>query len=153
MTAGYIQMTFSIYLKMVTGSLIFVFNFVPKIQIMFKKRLLFVLKIVLLLLYIGYYSSVTLFYHAHLVDGKIVCHSHPFRPESGKKGSGPSHTHTANALFSLQRLCDIGLDDPKLNTTLGEPSISCAVFEQDPLFFFWFCQHVSTLIPRAPPVC
>lgn len=45
----------------------------------------------LLLLFIGYVGSTTLFYHIHYVDGGRIVHSHPY---SGKPLS-ESHTHTA----------------------------------------------------------
>jgi hypothetical protein len=34
------------------------------------------LKVILLVMFIGHYSSITLFYHTHTVDGVTYCHSH-----------------------------------------------------------------------------
>ena len=44
----------------------------------------------LLLLLVGYWSSVTLFPHVHRIDGHVFVHSHPFSGSSGN----PGHNHT-----------------------------------------------------------
>ena len=44
----------------------------------------------LLLLFVGYWSSVTLFPHVHRIDGHVFVHSHPFSGSSGN----PGHNHT-----------------------------------------------------------
>ncbi|MGE4568523.1 MAG: hypothetical protein AB7C90_04970 [Bacteroidales bacterium] len=53
----------------------------------------------LLLLFIGHYGSVALFYHVHIIDGSLVTHSHPFKSQ---KSDSPfaSHGHTT-AAFQL----------------------------------------------------
>ena len=44
----------------------------------------------LLVLFAWYWSSVTLFPHAHNIDGHIYVHSHPFSGTS----NNPGHSHT-----------------------------------------------------------
>lgn len=41
----------------------------------------------LLILFAGYWGSVTLFPHAHRVDGFVIVHSHPF--SGAANGSAP----------------------------------------------------------------
>lgn len=55
------------------------------------------LRVVLVSLFLGYYGSVTLFPHTHIVDGGVVTHSHPYVPSS-------SHTHTQAALQLISHL-------------------------------------------------
>ena len=44
----------------------------------------------LLILFVGYVCSITLFYHSHNVSGQVVSHSHPYSdaPDTGR------HTHS-----------------------------------------------------------
>lgn len=46
--------------------------------------------VLLLVLFAWYWSSVTLFPHAHNIDGHIYVHSHPFSGTS----NNPGHSHT-----------------------------------------------------------
>jgi hypothetical protein len=56
----------------------------------------------LLLLFVSYYSSITLFYHSHFVDGRQITHSHPYIPASDN--GSPSHQHTDNEFLLIQML-------------------------------------------------
>lgn len=54
----------------------------------------------LLLLFLGYIGSITLFYHTHYVNGYRITHSHPYKdaPDSGK------HSHSSvdfSLIYSL----------------------------------------------------
>ena len=40
-----------------------------------------------LILFVSYYGSIILFYHAHTVNEQIIVHSHPF--------NNPEHSHSA----------------------------------------------------------
>lgn len=55
----------------------------------------------LLFLFIGYYSSITLFWHAHRIGNEVITHSHPFNTAD--------HSHTT-AQFALIKM---------LSTTVG----------------------------------
>lgn len=50
----------------------------------------------LLLLFMGYYGSITLFPHSHIVNGDLVTHSHPY--------SSSNHSHSASQLQQLSSL-------------------------------------------------
>ena len=52
--------------------------------------------VLLLVLFAWYWSSVTLFPHAHNIDGHIYVHSHPFSGTS----NNPGHSHTQFQLIA-----------------------------------------------------
>ena len=66
-----------------------------------------VCKVLLLLMFLGYYSSLTLFYHPHQINGQIVYHSHPYKKQSptktGEKHT-PAHQHNKDEFFYIQHL-------------------------------------------------
>lgn len=64
---------------------------------MMKRFSLHIMKWFLPILFISYVASITLFTHAHVVNGVTIVHSHPF-----KKGGG--HTHTAAELQLIHHL-------------------------------------------------
>ncbi|MDR0368825.1 MAG: hypothetical protein LBH82_06780 [Bacteroidales bacterium] len=54
-----------------------------------------VLKVLLFLLFVGYFCAANLFSHTHIVNGQKVAHSHPYRE---------GHTHNANEYQLIQDL-------------------------------------------------
>lgn len=52
------------------------------------------MKWILPVIFIGYFGIVSLFEHAHIVDGVIVVHSHPFETLPG----GAAHNHQTGQL-------------------------------------------------------
>ena len=56
-----------------------------------RKRLKNIGALLLLVLFAGYWSCVTLFPHVHRIDGLLYVHSHPY---SGPAGN-PTHSHSA----------------------------------------------------------
>lgn len=64
-------------------------------------------RVLLLIIFIGYYISLNLFYHPHLINGKVVYHSHPFknseRQNTGKKPL-PAHQHNKDEFYFIQQL-------------------------------------------------
>lgn len=72
----------------------------------FKKYTSYFLRSLLLFLFIGYYSSITMFYHAHLVNGQILSHSHPYKPDKNNKTPYESHPHTSSAYNFIRQLND-----------------------------------------------
>jgi len=54
----------------------------------------------LLILFLGYESSTTLFQHKHIIDGLLVTHSHPYSDNS-KTGE---HTHTPYEFITIVAL-------------------------------------------------
>ena len=57
----------------------------------------------LLLLFCSYRVSITCFVHSHVVDGRIITHSHPYRgvPDN------PGHSHSSAQLLLIEFLSHI----------------------------------------------
>ncbi len=51
----------------------------------------------LLTLFVGYFVGTSFFKHTHIVDGKIIVHSHPF-------SSTEQHSHSTNTIILLQKI-------------------------------------------------
>jgi len=49
-------------------------------------------RVLLLILFLGYYGSITLFTHCHIINGVTIIHSHPYRSDKGNDSSGLQHT-------------------------------------------------------------
>jgi len=54
----------------------------------------------LLILFTGYFISVTFFYHTHLVDGVTIVHSHPYKNHSGD--IPVNHNHSEKGFLLIQ---------------------------------------------------
>jgi hypothetical protein len=109
-------------------------------------------KILLLLLFLGYYSGITLFYHGHLVNGQIIVHSHPFCSKGEKKANFPLHTHNTAAYFLIQQLSETNWDNTSNTPQLPKPIvIVCAplLSYEEPFILSIQSTHISL---RAPPV-
>lgn len=60
-------------------------------------------KYLLPLLFIGYYGSISFFYHTHHIEnGFIIVHSHPYIP--GANGSDVGHSHSDAEYTIIQHL-------------------------------------------------
>jgi len=59
----------------------------------------------LLMLFLGYYGSITLFPHSHIVNGVTIVHSHPYNTDNGSSSSGLPHT--GKELIIIQLLSDL----------------------------------------------
>jgi hypothetical protein len=64
----------------------------------------------LLLLFIIYSGSITMFYHTHELHGALLTHSHPYKLPLGK-GTGTDHSHSASQFFLLLYLCQTPMAD------------------------------------------
>jgi hypothetical protein len=60
------------------------------------------MRYLLLLFFLGYYSSITFFPHTHIVEGKTIVHSHPYNPFSGDNPS--NHHHSKNEFVLIHIL-------------------------------------------------
>ncbi len=67
-----------------------------------KSRIKILIEFLVLFLFIGYYSGVTMFYHTHTVNGVTVVHSHPFLKHSDKQGHPIEHSHTHEGFQFIQ---------------------------------------------------
>ncbi|MDD2437391.1 MAG: hypothetical protein PHG27_10735 [Massilibacteroides sp.] len=67
-----------------------------------------ILKYSLLVLFIGYYGSITLFTHTHIVNGVVITHSHPynfFKCKKNEQGERiPLHHHAENGYVLIHIL-------------------------------------------------
>lgn len=66
-----------------------------------------IINILLLALFISYFSSVTLFYHCHTEGGVTIVHSHFFN-DSGDKNS-TEHNHSSSQINLISHLSAIAL--------------------------------------------
>jgi len=62
------------------------------------------LSVLLLILFLGYYSSITFFTHSHIINGVTIVHSHPFNSDKGGDSSGSPHS--GKELQIIQLLSD-----------------------------------------------
>lgn len=75
-------------------------------------------RVILLMIYIGYACSITFFTHTHIINGVTIVHSHPFQKDSEGK---PSHSHTGAELQLIQKLSSFQSDGQIQCTCLLEP--------------------------------
>ncbi len=54
-----------------------------------------------LILFLAYLAGISLFVHAHLIDGVVIVHSHPFASSSDQPADNP---HTQNQLLTIASL-------------------------------------------------
>lgn len=54
----------------------------------------------LVILFCGYFGSITLFPHSHIVNGVTIVHSHPFKSDQGN--APVNHSHTTNGFQLIQ---------------------------------------------------
>ena len=104
--------------------------------------------LLLLVLFVVYWSNITLFYHVHTVDDQVYVHSHFF---SGS-ASHPTHTHTAQ---QFQLIAQLSL----LLATAAVAVVFASLLPKRSFVYSVPGQEVfrvlSIRIPglRAPPVC
>ena len=70
-----------------------------------KRNILAIKGYLVILLFAGYYTGTTMFYHVHLIDGVVISHSHPYWPESqGKNVPYQTHPHSRGELTFIKYL-------------------------------------------------
>lgn len=79
--------------------------------------------VLLLLLFIGYYSSMAMYYHAHLVNGHILGHSHPYKYDKSNKTPYESHSHSSSAYYVIQHINKTIWKDTSVIVVLPKPAI------------------------------
>jgi len=55
----------------------------------------------LLFLFIGYFGSITLFFHSHIINGVTIVHSHPFNSDDGTGADNVPHSEKQLLLIQL----------------------------------------------------
>jgi len=63
------------------------------------------LSVILLMLFLGYYSSITFFTHSHIINGVTIVHSHPFNSDKG--GGSSNSPHSDKALLVIHLLSEL----------------------------------------------
>jgi len=63
------------------------------------------LSVLLLILFLGYYSSITFFTHSHIINGVTIVHSHPFNSDKG--GGSSNSPHSDKSLLIIQLLSEL----------------------------------------------
>lgn len=58
-----------------------------------------IIRCFLLILFLGYYISISSFTHTHIVNGIAIVHSHPYNPFS--KDKPVNHQHSTNQLVVI----------------------------------------------------
>jgi hypothetical protein len=72
-----------------------------------KRLTLNISKYFFLLLFLGFFGSVTFFNHAHVINGETIVHSHPYKPQT--ENSPASHNHSQNAFLLIQIISNLTL--------------------------------------------
>lgn len=105
-----------------------------------------------ILLFLWYYSGITMFYHAHLVDGVVVSHSHPYWPESTPKGDPyKTHSHSKGEVAFIKYLNHLLWESGASELIVSPPAVHelesrLAIFVSNPV-------HTFLRLPllRTPP--
>ncbi len=81
-------------------------------------------KYFLLLLFVGYYGGIALFYHAHTLNGVVVIHSHPYKQSSSNKFPFEPHKHGKGEYALIHLLNKIVVEEPENLSFLPDPIFS-----------------------------
>ncbi len=110
-------------------------------------------KLLLLVLFIGYYSGISLFGHIHIVGGHVIVHSHFYKTTADSSNSATNHSHQESDFELIQSFNKVSYDDIVINCVYQKPlSVLLSIFVCSPSIE----QYTVTLysIPaRAPPAC
>jgi len=120
----------------------------------FTKTRSYFFRFLLLLFFVGYYGSITLYVHAHLINGQIVYHSHPYKPIPVNNSPFQSHSHSSATYNLIQQL-----NETNWNSSISTPEIpESSVLHCRKIL----CCNVSPSLAadshscvqlRAPPAC
>lgn len=111
-------------------------------------------RLLLLFLFLGYYSSIVLFYHSHLLfNGVVISHSHPFKSDPDNKSPFQSHSHSSTAYNLIDQLNQINCDSPICTSDIPEPSVFFSEIQHSYNSPFLHFLYYSAAQLRAPPVC
>lgn len=109
---------------------------------MSKSRYIFI-PYMLLALLLAYQASITLFAHAHYVDGVMTVHSHPF--------TDSEHTHTESQMLAIAQVSRWTTTEPTIVTLTDvmSPVFNTPECEYKSCAFWDIDSHCTPL--RAPP--
>lgn len=101
------------------------------------------MKMFLLLLFLAYNGSITLFTHSHTINGKFVTHSHPFSPKG--------HQHSSSEVQHISLLTDFNAtgESNSFSEILSPLTCTLAYMQMASLYH---SAGRQTTQDRAPPV-
>jgi hypothetical protein len=82
----------------------------------------------LLILFLGYFGEISLFFHAHENENSIVVHSHPFKKHNDSPSPFEKHNHTDNAYFLIDLLNTLSSDKHFHQIDIPVPYSNTAIF-------------------------
>ncbi|KKY62708.1 hypothetical protein [Tannerella forsythia] len=102
----------------------------------------------LLILFIGYAGSTTLFYHTHRINGRWITHSHPYSdaPDTG------NHTHTSAGFVTITSL-NAWLILAFLPGAFCKPFTRLSGIIVSPTIHKGITRETTSLSLRGPPHC
>ena len=108
------------------------------------------LKWLLPVIFIAYYSCITLFIHVHIEHGTTIVHSHPF----GKLNGGPCHHHaTLSEIQLFHILTTLSVEDGAVHALhLNFNAQQIAKIVEHPVYPDYKLPDKGLLCLRAPPV-
>ncbi|RPH33689.1 MAG: hypothetical protein EHM93_04300 [Bacteroidales bacterium] len=113
----------------------------------FTKR---IAKYLLLILFVGYWGSITLFPHSHIVNNFNVIHSHPYKTDQNGKPYSHKHTSEQFLLIDLLSYFVTGIIAFALVLEVFR-SVQQTINVKAALLYIDF-KYLSNLFLRAPPL-
>lgn len=106
---------------------------------------------ILLLLYVGYFSAVSIFIHPHIYNNIVYLHSHPYKKSEKQLPFDTDHHHSASFFYTLNQVSSILSSEGK-SLHLKPIIISFSLFEyKDYAFPQIQLSNFRALSLRAPP--
>lgn len=105
-----------------------------------------IIAILLMMLFVAYYSSSTLFVHTHFIGlGRgLVTHSHPYLPDS-------NHSHSANEFYAIACLTNFTTEEIEFTDVPEEEETLISIIFVEPVIACATAEHQFASL-RAPPV-
>lgn len=88
-----------------------------------KDKISILFRFLLITLFIGYYSSITLFFHTHMVNGVVIVHSHPFNNSNNNQNPFQSHSHSSASYVVVDHLMQANWEGSPEIPQVPEPVI------------------------------
>ncbi len=103
----------------------------------------------LLIIFCGYFTSVTFFPHTHIVDGVTIVHSHPYKSHSGNVPV--NHNHSKDGFILIHFISHFKVTAPVIFFVIAifvKVLNTRILFPDTNINFSFF--HYSPHLPRAP---
>jgi hypothetical protein len=104
-------------------------------------------KWMLIVLFMGYYISITMFYHTHYFPWGTVTHSHPYMPTNSETSS---HTHTQSQCLAISSLANLLLVVAVFAFFICKPDLVQKIYIRVRHYVSFFRYVFSPL--RGPPI-